>query len=240
VKTNQMKKGEIVMKKWLLVFSLLMSIPLSATAHGGEHHAVQQTQSEVGVFVNGISLKTVVNNNKAYVSVHDFAALFGETASVNQANQTAEWNGKVISLENAFKGEAYAWIRDLAHAAEATKVTWNPEEKSVYVLILPQGTVQLDPVVIPAMGEHWGNPIDMPTGPIYGVFEGKLVFIEYMISQKDFAEGKSYVNLPGMKGLPLQPLYNPTLILCPTDILALKCRTLTCIIISLQMKSSKK
>ncbi|MBW5447666.1 hypothetical protein GE107_16545 [Cohnella sp. CFH 77786] len=81
-------------------------------------------------------------------------------------------------------------------------MTWDPKENEVYVLVLPQGTIQLEPVVVPAMGEHWANPADLPTGPIYGVYKDKLVFIEYMISQQDFKEGKSFDNLQGMKGLP--------------------------------------
>lgn len=53
------------------------------------------------------------------------------------------------------------------------------------------------------MGEHWANPVDMPVCPIYGVYKGKLVFLEYMISQDDFAKGKNHQNLEGMKGLPM-------------------------------------
>ncbi|MBD0379521.1 hypothetical protein ICC18_05290 [Paenibacillus sp. WST5] len=71
---------------------------------------------------------------------------------------------------------------------------------------MPKGTVQLEPVVIPAMGEHWANPTDLPSGPIYGVYNDKLVFIEYMISQQDFQDGKSFENLQGMKGLPSPPI----------------------------------
>jgi hypothetical protein len=51
---------------------------------------------------------------------------------------------------------------------------------------LPEGVVQLSPTV-PGMGEHWGNPADMPLGPIYCVHEGKIVCLEFMIAQEDFA-----------------------------------------------------
>ncbi|MBW5447028.1 hypothetical protein GE107_13245 [Cohnella sp. CFH 77786] len=83
----------------------------------------------------------------------------------------------------------------------AQQVSWNEENQEAYVLALPAGSIQLTPVV-PAMGEHWGNLQDLPTGPIYGVYEGKLVFIEYMIAQEDFIKGTSHVNLSGMKGVP--------------------------------------
>jgi hypothetical protein len=190
------------MKKWLIAVCLFMFIPMTVSAHGGDHQALPQTQKDIEVFVNGIFLDSIIIDSKAYVSIIDFARLFGKTAGNENSNHTADFNGKKISTVVTDNGEIYAWIRDLSSAVEANKVTWNSEEKSVYVLILPEGTIQLDPHVVPAMGEHWANPVDLPTGPIYGVHEGKLVFIEYMISQEDFKEGKSFVNLPGMKGLP--------------------------------------
>jgi hypothetical protein len=66
---------------------------------------------------------------------------------------------------------------------------------------LPEGTIQLSGVV-PAMGEHWGNPADMPLGPIYCIHEGKVVCLEFMIAQEAFAAGESWPNLAGMDGLP--------------------------------------
>ncbi|AJY77406.1 hypothetical protein VN24_00930 [Paenibacillus beijingensis] len=73
----------------------------------------------------------------------------------------------------------------------------------MYVLALPEGSVKISEVV-PAMGEHWGNPQagELPVGPIYGVYNGKLVFLEYMIDQDAFVNGNSFVNLGGMKGVP--------------------------------------
>ena len=66
---------------------------------------------------------------------------------------------------------------------------------------LPPGTVRISGVV-PGMGEHWANPRDLPLGPIYGVYGGKIVFLEYMISQADFARGVDHRELLGNKGLP--------------------------------------
>jgi hypothetical protein len=67
--------------------------------------------------------------------------------------------------------------------------------------MVPEGTIQLSGVV-PAMGEHWGNPADMPLGPIYCIHEGKIVCLEFMIAQADFEAGKSWPDLAGMDGLP--------------------------------------
>ncbi len=189
------------MKKWFLVLCLLVVVPFGVSAHGGNSSSASQNPANVEVLVNGVSLESVLNNGKTYVSVNDFSGLFGKKADMNQSKNTASLNGKQFSIKK-WNGVDYAWIRDLADAVNATQVTWDPQEKSVYVLVLPEGTIQLDPVVVPAMGEHWANPVDMPTGPIYGVYEGKLVFIEYMISQQDFADGSSFENLEGMKGLP--------------------------------------
>lgn len=67
--------------------------------------------------------------------------------------------------------------------------------------ILPEDAVQLTPV-IPLMGEHWANPANMPLGPIYCVHDGKVVCIEYMISQEDFMNGISWPILQGLTNLP--------------------------------------
>jgi hypothetical protein len=67
--------------------------------------------------------------------------------------------------------------------------------------ILPANVVQVSPVV-PAMGEHWADPATLPLGPIYCVHEGKVVCLEFMMSQEDFADGKSWPELAGLSGLP--------------------------------------
>ena len=66
---------------------------------------------------------------------------------------------------------------------------------------LPEGTIQITPVV-PGMGEHWADPKNLPLGPIYGVYGGKIIFLEYMISQNDFRNGVKHTQLTGNKSLP--------------------------------------
>ncbi len=58
----------------------------------------------------------------------------------------------------------------------------------------PPGVVQISPCV-PTMGEHWADPATMPMGPIYTVDRGRLMSIEYMPAQADFAEGRSWNDL---------------------------------------------
>jgi hypothetical protein len=72
---------------------------------------------------------------------------------------------------------------------------------------LPKGVEQVSPF-IPGMGEHWANPKDMPFGPIYCVIRGHVTCMEYMISQKDFAEGRSFVELKPWFDGATQPAVN--------------------------------
>ena len=57
---------------------------------------------------------------------------------------------------------------------------------------------------VEALGDVYWIPKLLPLGPIYGVFDGKLVFEEYMIPQRDFETGKSWQDL-GIKsrGVPV-------------------------------------
>jgi hypothetical protein len=60
--------------------------------------------------------------------------------------------------------------------------------------VAPEGVVQITPCV-PLMGEHWANPADLPMGPIFTVYEGRLMSIEYMPTQADLMDGKSWNDL---------------------------------------------
>lgn len=46
---------------------------------------------------------------------------------------------------------------------------------------LPEGAIKISDAV-PAMGEHWANPKDLPLGPIYLVWQGKVIGVEYMFT----------------------------------------------------------
>lgn len=69
------------------------------------------------------------------------------------------------------------------------------------VSTLPTTVVQVSPV-IPMMGAHWADPATLPLGSIYCVHEGKVGCLEYMITQEDFASGKSWEDLKGRSDLP--------------------------------------
>ncbi|WP_274365981.1 hypothetical protein [Paenibacillus thermotolerans] len=186
----------------LLCAGMALAASAGASAHGANH------AKELKVLVNGVEVVSNANHTmpdgKAYASIEAYADLFGLDFQLSANKKSVTFNGHTIKNVHMINGEPTAWIRDLAGATSAQQVTWDKKNNEVYVLALPEGTIQLDPVVVPAMGEHWANPQagELPNGPIYGVYKGKLVFIEYMIAQDDFTDGKNHVNLGGMKGVP--------------------------------------
>ena len=74
-----------------------------------------------------------------------------------------------------------------------------PPQPKVHPAGIPADAVLVSPCIA-GMGEHWANPKNLPLGPIYGTYQGKVVFSEIMVSRKDFAAGTSYVDL--LKALP--------------------------------------
>lgn len=64
---------------------------------------------------------------------------------------------------------------------------------------MPAGTVAYDGC-IPAMGYHYADPKNWPLGPVYGYYNGKAVFTEAMIDQRDFDRGRNFDEL--LKPLP--------------------------------------
>lgn len=57
---------------------------------------------------------------------------------------------------------------------------------------LPKG-VKKSSGVVPRMGEHWIDPKDRKnSGPIYGVMNGKIVFFEFEVLQKDMMGKKKW------------------------------------------------
>lgn len=192
------------MKKVLAsIITAFMLFAGVASAHGGD----MGETPHLSVVVNGVKVDSSATyfykGNSVYTSAEKFAALFGKSATASADKKTVTFNGKKIAVRYK-DGVATASVRDLANAVGAQKLTWDKKIQEMYVLALPAGTMQLEPSVVPAMGEHWSNPQagDLPLGPIYGVYKGKLVFLEYMIAKDDFEKGVNHVNVAGMKGVP--------------------------------------
>ena len=48
---------------------------------------------------------------------------------------------------------------------------------------------------VAGLGDVYWNPAELPFGPTYGAYNGKPVFEEFMVSQKDFARGRNWQNI---------------------------------------------
>jgi hypothetical protein len=87
----------------------------------------------------------------------------------------------------------------LAAPAVAAGPPGLPPQPAVRPAWVPAGAMLLSPCVA-GMGSHWARVKDMPLGPIYGEYQGKAIFSEYMIDQKAFARGDSWRDI--LKPLP--------------------------------------
>ncbi len=78
----------------------------------------------------------------------------------------------------------------------STQVAPAPMEK---IVALPAGAVKISEC-IPTEGEHWVRPQDIPTGPYYTAYNGKVLSVEYMFKISDLpGEETSQMNLPQME-----------------------------------------
>ena len=73
-----------------------------------------------------------------------------------------------------------------------------PPQPKVRPAGIPAGYVMVSPCV-QAMGEHWANPKNLEA-PIYGTYDGKVVFSEIMIPKAVLVRGFSYDNLTPLPG----------------------------------------
>lgn len=96
-----------------------------------------------------------------------------------------------------------AWfaLSSVALAAAPPPAMQLPPQPKVHPAGIPANFMMVSPCVA-GMGEHWAN---LKLGPhattIYGTYQGKPIFTEIMLLPKDFAQGKSFLNvvrpLPG-------------------------------------------
>ncbi|RFU61125.1 hypothetical protein [Peribacillus glennii] len=200
------------MKKKTL-FTSLLALALSAqiALPSGSAQSPKGTQ-EISVVINGVKVHgdgTRWASGTGWVDAKGYSELLGLKYSFKEKKKEFKVNGKTLAAR-IYNGRPAVKARDIAKATGAENVLLDRSKKvwEYYVLDLPNGSISLEGTKdvmapgVPGMGQHWGSPAELPLGPIYGVEKGKLVFIEQMISQEDFANGKNYVNIPGMKGLP--------------------------------------
>ncbi len=74
-----------------------------------------------------------------------------------------------------------------------------PPQPRVHPAGIPSDAVLVSPCVR-TMGEHWAALRDLPTGPIYGVWQGKPIFTEIMVSVVQLQKGFSWANIRPLPG----------------------------------------
>ena len=74
-----------------------------------------------------------------------------------------------------------------------------PPQPAVHPAGVPADAVLVSPCIA-GMGEHWVALKDAPLGPIYGVWQGKPVFTEIMVTVKQLQNGFSYANIRALPG----------------------------------------
>jgi lysophospholipase L1-like esterase len=93
--------------------------------------------SKLTIFVNGMELVSPANHlalsGKTYVSVEQFAELFGKDYTFNKKDMTIIFNGKTIKNVELSGGKPTAWVRDLAGAVGAERVVWDGQYQDVYI-----------------------------------------------------------------------------------------------------------
>lgn len=73
-----------------------------------------------------------------------------------------------------------------------------PPQPKVKPAGIPAGYLMASPC-IQGMGEHWVNPKNL-MAPIYGTYQGKVIFSEIMIPLKTLDGGFNYPNLTALPG----------------------------------------
>lgn len=57
---------------------------------------------------------------------------------------------------------------------------------------------------VAGLGDVYWNPAKLPFGPTYGAYGGRPIFEEFMISQAEFAKGRSWQNISvALRGYPV-------------------------------------
>ncbi|SEB79978.1 hypothetical protein [Paenibacillus sp. GP183] len=176
-----------------IVFLAIIGMLLSGTSA----FAATSVQLNLNGSTVNDSAAYIADNGSAFATVDTFAKYYGAKVDWDAKSNVLKLNDTVVSdtYGNADAKSGTASIRAMTNAlgGNHSAIGWDANSSTINVAILPAGTIQLSPVV-PQMGEHWANPKDMPMGPIYGVYNGKLVFFEYMPAK---ALDKTVHDVPG-------------------------------------------
>lgn len=214
-----MAKNRFLLVVALLVLSLFAMTPVLAASF-----PTKIVDEEFVVVINGVEVKgegTHLTPNMLFVDAIAYADMLGKDYTYDSENGKFIIDGEHIDVK-VYNNRPTVHVRAIAAATGAENVDWDQsgEPWVCYVLDLPDGTIGLETSNVyapgvPGMGQHWANPTDLPTGPIFGVEDGKLIFIEQMISKEFFENGETVVDIPGMKGVPSPPIQHTDIELVP-------------------------
>lgn len=70
-----------------------------------------------------------------------------------------------------------------------------PQQTAEKKLTVPEGATVIAECA-KGRGKQYVLPKDIPQGPVYNVYDGKVIGVEYMLGQQDVLSSKDYLNLP--------------------------------------------
>lgn len=102
-------------------------------------------------------------------------------------------------MKSLFSSIALAGMLAATSAIALAAPPMLPPQPAVHPAGIPADALLVSPCIA-TMGEHWANPKNLPTGPIYGVWKGKPVFTEIMVTVAQLDKGFSYANIRALPG----------------------------------------
>lgn len=187
-----------------------LGVLLGSTLLGQENST--EAKLEMDIKINGVEFLSEFNHfsrGEIYVDVEKYTETVGVKYEYDGSKKIVTiGNSKTVKTEKN-RSVITAPLAELADAAGSEEITYENESKSsVYVLDLPDGAVKYHPPM-DAMGQHWivlrnengekmtdaevdrlgkkklsrlEKLVNFPDSIIYGTWEGKLIFLEQMVS----------------------------------------------------------
>lgn len=203
----------------LLASSFAFGISTVST-HADENHQALKYVQRVHLNLNGVDVSDPFAHKEkdtVYGSIDTFAKHYNVQWTLNKNNKQLKLDGKPVTNKYGVPKEIddveVAPIQALAEAIGITgknvhfETGYNADTNTENVAILPKGVENLEGhFSVPMMGEHWVDTSGPITGPIWGTYQGKLVFLEYM-PDNDLNQD---VTLDGTKEVPIPPRVDHT------------------------------
>ncbi|WP_238323087.1 GDSL-type esterase/lipase family protein [Gorillibacterium massiliense] len=165
-----------------------MSTPISAAAAGTTAAPAAPKASLNNTPVKDASLLSEAGG-RTYLSVPYFTSFYGIAYKWDDKTKKLTVDGKAVSEAYGkpvvLKGILRAPLRALieAYGGSRAEIGFDAASKTTNAVILPDNVVRLTASEA-KIGERWASPIDAPNNLVYGVSNGKLIFVEYSVDGK--------------------------------------------------------